>query len=229
MIPKTSGEKGISFSCSWIPLFHGVVSRAWKKDCNSSAASQRQGSSGAGQRQHRGREAAGNAAQPPEHWIQSLPAEHGYMYILRKFNRIFFYFLPELIDQPFKSRRRDSRSGYPPRLFQQGAEAGSDVKACKLNQPFLSAFLHPACSVHPGQEPVLLTSTQGASGQQSWGWEHWECGLWLCRLSLAGIHLFPASIFRLLAPRKTPLLVFGGGCLKCFPLTVLEQFLYPVQ
>lgn len=175
------------FSCSWIPLFHAeVVSRAWKKDCNSlqkcsiPEAGQLRGR---GQRQRRGREATGNAAQSPEHWIQSLAAGHGYMYILRKFNRMFFFFLPGLIDQPFKSRR-DSRSGYPPRLLQQGAEAGSDVKVYRWNQPFLGALFHLACSVHPGQQPVLLTSTQGDSGQQSWGWEHWKCGLWLCSLSL---------------------------------------------
>lgn len=82
------------FSCSWIPLFHAeVVSRAWKKDCNSlqkcsiPEAGQLRGR---GQRQRRGREATGNAAQSPEHWIQSLAAGHGYMYILRKFNCMFF-------------------------------------------------------------------------------------------------------------------------------------------
>lgn len=36
----------------------------------------------------------------------------------------------------------------------------------------------------------------------------------------AGIHLFPASIFRLLAPRETPLFIFGKRCLKCFPFSV---------
>lgn len=46
-----------------------------------------------------GREAAGDAAQPPEHRIQSPAAEHGYMYILRKFNHmVFISFLGLLIN-----------------------------------------------------------------------------------------------------------------------------------
>lgn len=146
-----------------------------------SAASQGQGSSGAGAR------GSAMGGKELEMLLRLLSTEFNpclpSMVYFKEIQPHVSYFLPGLIDQPLKSRRRDSRSGYPPRLFQQGAEAGSDVTVYKLNQPFLSALLHLACSVHPGHQPVLLSSTQRASGQQTWGWEHWECGLWLCSLS----------------------------------------------
>lgn len=130
-----------------------------------------------------------------------------------------FCFLPGLTDEPFNSRRRDSSSGYPPGLFQQGSKAGRDVKVCKWNQPFLSAVSTLAislfCSPAP-REPLASRAGAGSTGNVVFG----------CAASpWAGIHLFSASIFRLLAPRQTPPLVFGERCLKCFPLTVLEQFL----
>lgn len=156
--PKSIKEEW-HFSCDWIPLFHAeVVSRAWKERLQFPAEVQHP----------RGRAAQGQGQREGSSWkccsvswaLNPIPhCWAGLRVYFKEIQPHVFYFLPELIDQPFKSRRRDYRSGYPPRLFQQGAEAGSDVKVSKLNQLFLSALLHLACRVHPGHQPVLLTST----------------------------------------------------------------------
>lgn len=107
------------------------------------------------------------------------------MYILRKFKRVVVpSFLGLLINHLRAESRRDFRSGYPLRSFQQGAEAGKEMKVYKRNQPFLSALLHLACTVRPGQQPALLPRWQGAPGRQGWDWEHWGGGLRSCSLSL---------------------------------------------
>lgn len=175
------------FSCSWIPPFHASCVQRLEEILQFPAevqhprgrAAQRQGAEAAPW------EETGWKCCSVSWALNPIPHCRAWLHVyLKEIQQHLFHFLSELIDQPFKSRRRDYRSGYPPRLFQQGAEAGSDMKVYKWNQPFLSALLHLACSVHPGHQPVLLTSTQGAPDQQSWGWEHWDCGLWLCSLSL---------------------------------------------
>lgn len=186
MIPKASRENGISPATESLYSMQKLCSEPGRKaaiPCRN-AASQRQGSSWAGAEAVLWEGSSWKCCSVS--WALN-PIPHCWAWLHLYFKEIqphVFYFLPELIDQSFKSRRRDYRSGYPPRLFQEVAEAGSDMKVSKLNQPFLSALLHLAHSVHPGHQPVLLTSTQGVSGQQSWGWDHWECGFWLCSLSL---------------------------------------------
>lgn len=208
MIPKASGENGISLSVKSLFSMQKLCQELGRKrgrkttiPCRRAASRTRscRGNSGvAGTGMHHGREAVVNAPQSSEHWIQSLTAVHVYMYISRKFKRVVVSsFLGLLINHlRAQSRRRDSRSGYPLRSFQQGPEVGREMKVYKWNQPFLSALLDLARSVCPGQQPALLTGLQGAPGKESWAGSTGEEVFGCAASPWSGTRFLPASIFR---------------------------------
>lgn len=114
MIPKASGENGISPAAEPLYSMQELCPEPGrKKDCSSL--------------QHpRGRAAQGQGAEAAlwegRIWkccsvcwaLNSIPACQAWLHVyFKEIQPHAFYFLPGLIDQPFKSRR-DSRSGYPP-------------------------------------------------------------------------------------------------------------------
>lgn len=210
MIPKASGENGISPSIKSLFSIQKLCQEPGRKRERKSTISYRsvvprvrscKGSLGPGTTgKRRGREAVVNAPQSSEHWIQSLAAVYVYMYILRKFKcTVVSSFLGLLINHLRAQSRRHSRSGYPLRSLQQGAEVGREMKVYNWNQPFLSALLHLACSVRPGQQPALLTGSQGVPGKQTWAGSTGKEVFGCAASPWAGRHLLPASIFRLAA------------------------------
>lgn len=133
-----------------------------------------------GQRQHCGREGSGNAAQSAELWTQSLPAKHGYMYILRKFNHMLsISFLGLLINH----LRVEETPGQVILLVPARCWSRKWCESLWMESA-LPKCPPPLCmQCPPWPSPVLLTSTQEPLASRA-GWEPWECDPGLCRLSL---------------------------------------------
>lgn len=133
-----------------------------------------------GQRQHCGREGSGNAAQSAELWTQSLPAKHGYMYILRKFNHMLsISFLGLLINH----LRVEETPGQVILLVPARCWSRKWCESLWMESALPKCPLHSACSAHPGHPPFCSPAPREPLASRA-GWEPWECDPGLCRLSL---------------------------------------------